>query len=66
MNKGFDEGIFLKNGQKNTLHCLKEQIPKPGVCTPPHYHKYIEILYGIDCDVNIWIDDRLSAFYTDD
>jgi len=66
MNKGFDEGIFLKNGQKNTLHCLKEQILKPGVCTLPHYHKYVEILYGIDCDVNIWIDDRLETFKSGD
>ena len=62
MKKGKDEGIFYKNDQKSTLHCLKEQITKPGICTPPHFHRYNEILYGIDCDINVWIDDALENF----
>ena len=66
MKKGKDEGIFYKNDQKSTLHCLKEQITKPGICTPPHFHRYNEILYGIDCDIKVWIDDALENFKSGD
>ncbi len=66
MKKGKDEGIFFRNGQKSTIHCLKERIQNPGICTPLHYHKYIEILYGIDCDIKVGIDDRLEFFKSGD
>lgn len=66
MKKGKDEGIFFRNDQKSTIHCLKENILNPGICTPLHYHKYNEILYGIDCDIKVWIDDRLEFFKSGD
>ena len=66
MRKGIDEGIFYRNNHKSTIHCLKEQITKPGICTHLHYHKYIEILYGIDCDIKVWIDDSLENFKSGD
>ena len=66
MKKGTDEGIFYRNNQKSTIHCLKGHTTKRGMCTPPHFHRYCEILYGIDCDMEVWIDDVLENFKSGD
>ena len=66
MKKGNDEGIFYRNNQESTIHCLKQHITEPGICAPPHFHKYNEILYGIDCDIKVWIDDTLETFKSGD
>lgn len=57
MKQAREEDVFLIDGQKSALHCLFWQNDKAGVCAPPHYHKYCEILCGIDCDVNILTAD---------
>lgn len=31
-----------------------------------HYHDYIEILYGLDCDASAWIDGNVYPFKTGD
>lgn len=57
MNIGFDEGFFNKNGINSSVHCLKEKHNTAGLISPPHYHKYAEILFGIDGDINVWAND---------
>ncbi len=66
MKQGYDEGIFLRNGQSCSLHCLKEHIPHAGECTGAHYHKYCELLYGIDCDLTVWIEDYAEPLKSGD
>ena len=31
-----------------------------------HYHEYIELLYGIDCDIEVWINGNIYPFKTGD
>lgn len=57
MNKGTDEGFFLINGQKSPMHCLVQTTDEPGYLSHTHYHNYIEILYGLDCDTTVWIEE---------
>lgn len=62
MNKGIQEKAFMKNGQKSSLHCLVLDTKKARRISSAHYHDYIEILYGIDCDLTIWIGDKFEKF----
>lgn len=66
MERGYEEGIFLKNGEESPLHCLVMEMKNAGVCAPAHYHKYIEILYGIDCDITVWAGDKFEKFTSGD
>jgi len=58
MIKAIKEDLFLADGQKSALHCLVRQVNKPGLCTHAHYHKYCEILYGVDCDLDMLIGEK--------
>lgn len=66
MKQAKEEGIFLIDGQKSALHCLLWDEERAGVCAPPHYHKYCEILCGIDCDVDILTADGTEKLRTGD
>ena len=66
MKAPYDEGYFLKNGEKTPVHCqLFKRKKKNRVCDF-HYHNYIEILFGINCDNLVWIDEQLHPFKTGD
>ncbi len=66
MKKGTDEGFFLINGQKSPIHCLVQTTNEPGYLSPTHYHNYIEILYGLDCNTTVWIDEAEYSFKNGD
>ena len=66
MKQGFDEGYFIKNDQKSAIQCIEFQHQKAGVYADYHYHNYIEMLYGIDCDIQIWVDDIKETFQSGD
>ncbi len=66
MNQGFDEGYYIKNSQRSSIHCIEFNHKTPGVYAIFHYHNYIEILYGLDCDITVWIDDREESFCSGD
>jgi len=66
MHKGYEEEIFLRNGQKSSLHCWRQSIKKSGDIIEAHFHNYYEILYGVNCNITIWIDDTPESFHTGD
>lgn len=66
MQKGMDEGFFLKNGQKSSAHCLRQTHNRTGRYSSIHYHNYIEILYAIDCDAKVWINEKNYTFKSGD
>lgn len=54
-----DEGKFKINGIDATMQCIlmdaKRNEQEPTIF---HYHEYIEILFGVDCDLKIAINDK--------
>ena len=66
MQNGRNEGFFLKNGQKSAIHCLRQRHKRTGRYSLIHYHNYIEILYAIDCDAKVWINEKSYAFKSGD
>ena len=66
MIKAIQEDLFLIDGQKSALHCLIRHVEKPGLCTHAHYHKYCEILYGIDCDMEMLIGEKTEKLRNGD
>ena len=58
----FSEPPFKINGVKSWIHCIdcraeeiSEQM-KGRVADRYHYHEYIEFLYSLDTDMNVWIN----------
>ena len=67
MNKGFDEGKFKLDGIEMPFQCILLNVPKYKKERPePHYHDYIEILYSISTDSDIYINGRRYCFKTGD
>ena len=40
--------------------------PNYRMCEMAHYHEYIELLYGINCDIEVWINGNIYPFKTGD
>lgn len=66
MNRGYDEGALYKDGYERSVHCLYLHVPKNSMGSDVHFHDYIEILYGVDCDMTVWINDETVHFETGD
>ena len=58
MEKAFDEGVHIKNNMESVFHCILLSLEQKGVLARPHFHDYIEILFGKDCDLDIWVNDE--------
>lgn len=68
MNKGFDEGKYTLDGLEMPFHCLMMEISQHSSedTSIPHYHDYIELLYGIDADIDVYINGALYEFKSGD
>lgn len=53
-----DEGSYCKNGIMQHVHCYLAQGNRAGNLCIPHYHDYIEILYGLGGVVNVWMNSE--------
>lgn len=57
----------VKNGIKSWISCMElKMFHKNNHLCEYHYHDYIEILYGLDCDAAAWIDGNTYSFKTGD
>lgn len=54
-----NEGMYCKNGIAQHVHCYLANGIQSGEICIPHYHKYIEILYGLEGAVNVWINSEV-------
>ncbi len=61
----YDEGIVTDDRMLSDMQYL-EMRADAGPCTGAHYHSYIEMLYGIEGEVQIWIGDGLYTFSSGD
>lgn len=66
MNRGFDEGVIYKDGYERTVECLYMKVNRGCLGADVHYHDYIEILYGVNCEMTVWINDEEVNFQTGD
>lgn len=61
------ENKFRLDGVEFPFHCIlidKKKTPKTSIC--PHYHEYIEILYNLEGDCDVYINGRICVFRTGD
>ncbi len=62
------EKPFMINGIKSQIHCLYQHVmpyKDPGT-RHYHYHDYIELLYAIEANADIWINGECHKFTTGD
>lgn len=65
MNPAHEEKIQV--GNDSSFHCLSHiQYNKKGFSIQPHYHNYIEIIYDIEGDNEVCLNDSHYAFKTGD
>ena len=65
------EQPFTINGVKSWIRCIDYSDRESGDCDKIaprgyHYHEYIEFLYALDCDVNVWINGVHHRMLTGD
>ncbi len=62
------EKEFVINGVKSWIHCVHRQLnPTPkSQAVYYHYHSYIEFLYSLSSDANLWINGECHNFRTGD
>lgn len=62
MGIAFEEKTSRRNDAEPSVFCIdiERNSPVPGII--PHYHNYIEILYAIDCNLSVWINDEEIPF----
>ncbi len=66
IDKGFDEGKARLNGVEVPIQCILLDVKKQHRGWNPHYHHYIEILYALDADINIYLNGNLFHFKSGD
>ena len=67
--KLFDEGKAKLQNIELSMQCIFLSVGKSknsGFGKTAHYHEYIELLFGIDCNTEVWINGNIYAFKTGD
>ena len=62
MEKGIYEPKYRRNGIESPVHCILMNINTPFLDIVYHYHEYIEILYGLNTDGYVYINDKCHRF----
>lgn len=61
------ENKFKRDGIEFPIHCIMINVEKHNRKTiVPHYHEYIEILYSIESDCDVYINGKIRNFKTGD
>lgn len=63
------ENKFRRNGVEMPFHCLTVHAKQNKVSAEVwgfHYHEYIEILYSLESDCDVYINDKVIPFRTGD
>ena len=55
MYKSIEEQRTILDGHEVSIECI-HIINDRSHCTVTHYHDYIEFLYALDADMNVWIN----------
>ena len=66
MNKIFEEKASKRNNTETSVFCIEMERSEVVSDLIPHYHDYIEILYAVDCNLSVWINDEEIPFSSGD
>jgi hypothetical protein len=50
------ETPHIIDGAKSPIHCLMLEMKKSSIPMKYHYHEYIELLFSIDTDAEVYVD----------
>jgi AraC-like DNA-binding protein len=64
--KLFEERKANRNGFEIPIECLTQTINHSNFSEMAHYHDYVEILYGTDCDAFVWCGGKEYNLKTGD
>ncbi len=64
--KLFEERKANRDGFEIPIECLTQSISHSTFSELAHYHDYVEILYGTDCDAFVWIGGKEYNMKTGD
>ena len=65
--KFYDEGKAKLQNVDLSMQCIFMSVGESKEFGEmAHYHEYIELLYGIDCDIEVWINGNIYPFKTGD
>ncbi len=61
------ESKYLLDGIQFPIHCIQLDVEKRSTKRiSPHYHEYIEILYSLETDCDVYINGKIHNFKTGD
>lgn len=66
MDPGIKEPKPLVNGIPPKVICHLTHHDGPGITCQPHYHTYIEMLYCLSGDMDVWLNDSYYKFQRGD
>lgn len=61
-----DEGKYKISDIDATMQCILMNVPKTAHMERWHFHEYIELLFGLDCDIDVEIGDRVYKMLSGD
>lgn len=65
--KFYDEGKAKLQNVDLSMQCIFMSVGESKEFGEmAHYHEYIELLYGINCDIEVWINGNIYPFKTGD
>lgn len=62
----YKEKPFIVDGVEMSIHCETREIYNETHLAYPHYHKYIELLYAVDCHTTATLNTSNYSFNTGD
>ena len=62
MQKGTYESKFKRDGIEVPIHCILMNVKQHNNPIKFHYHEYIEILYSLDSDADVYVNDNCYRF----
>ncbi len=62
----YEEQKANRNGFEIPIECITQSISHSDFSEVAHYHDYVEILYGTDCDAFVWIGGKEYNLKTGD
>ncbi len=59
----FSEGYFEEGYDKDKMYvCHMQENHENGVTTPAHTHDFVEVLYGVECECSVYVDNQVYEF----
>lgn len=64
--EAYNEGYALQDNYKLSISCIDFHTSHIGCIAAMHYHDYIEILYGNNCDCVVYVNEKCFNFRSGD